>query len=480
MLPVDANEVESVAFSPDGATVVTGDDRGRIILWNAATGERGPEWDKDVAVRTVAFYPSGDSIISGDVRGEVALFDVASLGERTKWSVGTVAPGLAIDERGATIATADDQGTVVLWDTDRLVPSFSADGDPGTLAFGPTNGTLITCCSTATADTPKSATRWNVAFGIGTAMQGTDAPAGIMVSADGKRVAVVSAVDAASGQSSITVSNVQDARVIRTWEVSGQVWSGSLGEHGRRLVTQSRVFDGTTSDLMLDAWDVTSGRALGTAEIRNAYPVNMGVSPDGTTVAMAGADSRIHLWNLARHRQSSFADGSGPPLELVFSPDGRTLALVHDQGKVVLRDLASGRDALAGDGAATISTVAFSPDGRTLALGDAAHRVVLWDVAGARHGITTWTIPGPVEGVAFSADGRRVAASDVNGQVSSDEDGAAPTHQSTEINVFDAFAYLASPARLVEQLCHELRGYDPNSTAWHKAVPYLRYSQVCP
>ncbi len=164
----------------------------------------------------------------------------------------------------------------------------------------------------------------------------------------------------------------------------------------------------------------------------------------------------------------------------MFSPDGRTLALVHQQGKVVLRDLASGRDALVGDGATTVSTVAFSPDGKTLAVGDAAHRVVLWDVAAHPHKITDWTIPGPVEEVAFSADGGRVAASDVTGQVSSDENGPASTHQSTEIQVFDAFAFLASPAQLTAQLCHELRGYDPNPTAWRAAVPYVPYSQVCP
>ena len=42
---------------PDDATVVTGDDRGRIIMWNVCDGSEGAEWDKDVAVQTVAFYP---------------------------------------------------------------------------------------------------------------------------------------------------------------------------------------------------------------------------------------------------------------------------------------------------------------------------------------------------------------------------------------------------------------------------------------
>jgi WD40 repeat protein len=146
----------------------------------------------------------------------------------------------------------------------------------------------------------------------------------------------------------------------------------------------------------------------------------------------------------------------------------------------VLRDVASGRETLLGDAATTVSAVAFSPDGKTLAVGDAAHRVVLWDVVAHPHTITDWTIPGPVEQVAFSADGSRVAASDVTRQVSSNEDGAAPTHLSTEIQVFDAFAFLASPAQLTAQLCHELLGDDPNPAAWRATVPYVPYSQVCP
>src|SRR5437667_388015 len=55
--------VATVAFGPDGRTVLTGSDDGTARLWDAATGKPlGPALAHRDAVQVVAFSPDGQSL----------------------------------------------------------------------------------------------------------------------------------------------------------------------------------------------------------------------------------------------------------------------------------------------------------------------------------------------------------------------------------------------------------------------------------
>ena len=77
--------------------------------------------------------------------------------------------------------------------------------------------------------------------------------------------------------------------------------------------------------------------------------------------------------------------------------------------------------------AATITALAWSPVGSELAVGYDDNRLQLWDVNGAPHLVRTLTmappirhVPGVIYSVAFSADGRLIAASDVGNNVTTE------------------------------------------------------------
>lgn len=76
--------VTSVAFSPDGKTIASGDAYvarpGKVILWDAQTGKlKQMLKGHDGNVTSVAFSPDGKTLASGSADETVKLWDVSGL-----------------------------------------------------------------------------------------------------------------------------------------------------------------------------------------------------------------------------------------------------------------------------------------------------------------------------------------------------------------------------------------------------------------
>jgi hypothetical protein len=74
----NAAPITSVAFSPDGARIVSGSDDNTLRLWDANTGQPigQPLEGHEFSVRSVAFSPDGAHIVSGSGDKTLRLWDV--------------------------------------------------------------------------------------------------------------------------------------------------------------------------------------------------------------------------------------------------------------------------------------------------------------------------------------------------------------------------------------------------------------------
>jgi WD40 repeat protein/beta-lactamase regulating signal transducer with metallopeptidase domain len=380
----------SASFSPDGSILAVGGIRGTIRLWDTGTGkEKASLKGPSTGVSSVAFSAHGSMLAATSLplpgrlsAGEVWVYRKGKDGmfDEGKQLRGHRLPALccAWSADGKRLATgggmAQQGGEVLVWDVEAAKPA---------LALGshrhPAEAVAFT----------RDGSHLFSAGGINEAGE-----------------AILTRVTSSEGWS---------ADPTRAREVRCGAWSPD----GKKLYTADAAG-------AAQAWNAADGTLLAEWKGLHKGPIYaLAVSPDGSKAATCGSDRRVRAWDTRTGEQLwETALKSEIPVDLAWSPDGKSLSVAlfapskSAKGSVLILDPEGWKER------ARITwpdqgprSLAFSPEGAHLAAGGMGEEPLAVFDARTWARVKAVKLPGPVRGLAWSRDGKLLAAGDASGLV---------------------------------------------------------------
>jgi RNA polymerase sigma factor (sigma-70 family) len=236
------------------------------------------------------------------------------------------------------------------------------------------------------------------------------------VSQDGSVVAVAEATEPTHYR--VRVLDVASGKEIQSFQTQKTLLKLALAPDGKRLA-------GVASDY-LRIWDGRTSAEVFRYDSKGGEFVGIAISPDGKTLAAAGAYGEVRLWNTDTGREIRRFAPAQPDLlattALAFAPDGATLVVsggLTPDPIVRQLDIATGKVLRVFHAGGRVESLAFTADGRTLATADwgpnvgttfGRSHIRLWDVAtGQEKGRLDERLT-EIGALAFSADGKTLVA----------------------------------------------------------------------
>jgi WD40 repeat protein len=387
--PLPALDVTTASFNPDGASVVTCQADGRIVLWRVRDGELLHVLVPSGAPRVtaVAFDRKGHLLAASNADGATHVWLTKSGGSPTSvhGHSGRVTH-VEFSRDGRLLLTAGVDGTARVWLV-RGGGQVTVLRVPGTAvadaAFSP-DGSAV-----ATADSDGAARLWNVADLLP-----------LWTSAR----PVLTASFSPGGRRIVEGGDDGKARILSDRGRVLQVLPHGAPVRGAVFTPDGRLVLTDDSTGVLRIWNASTGTVVRSA--RNVSTGPLALSRDGRYLTAPTIDGAIGVWSVATLRRIHVFTAGGPFNATAFSPDGHLLGAAgnHDFARLVTARTGALFHLLRGH-AAAVTGIAFSHDGLLAVTSSADDTARIWDIATGGQTQSLTGNSGPVQAASFSPDG---------------------------------------------------------------------------
>lgn len=368
-----AQDVSSLAFSPDGQLLASGSNDRSIRLWDMKIGATLHVMEEHSSiVNCVAFAPNNHHIASASSDNTIRLWDVKSGAVRTLKGHSDTVSSVAFSPDGQQLASASWDRTARLWElkTEKTLKVLRGHfGIITSISFSPDSQQL------ASASNDKTVMLW-----------------------EPKR------------EETVQNSDGHSARVNCI----------AFSPNGKQLAS------GSNSGLVA-LWDTATGAELCVLTGHNQEITFVTFSPDGQQLASSSDDRTIRLWDLKSESVLQIFQDTFTPDIMAFSIDGQQIASANGHKIVRLWDIQTGAALQAFEGHVdviknaensqyVITSLAFSFDGQQLASASLDKTVRLWSPSTGDELQTLYHSDG-IRRVSFSSDGQKLASASDDGQI---------------------------------------------------------------